>query len=307
MNGSRPSFSIVIPTYQRPARLASCLEAVRGLDYPVDRFEVVVVDDGTRPEGSVESVIHPHRTALELKLIRQSNAGPAAARNAGADQAAREFLAFTDDDCRPRPDWLEALAERFAASPDAVVGGLAVNALTADLCAAASQILVDFVRDYFRNRGAPIFPSNNLALRREVFRRLGGFDRRFPLAAGEDREFCDRAKAEGLELIQAPAAVVDHFHALTLSGFWRQHYNYGRGAWRFHRARADRGSGRVRLEPFRFYRDLICAPFRREPRRRPWPIAALLVLSQLANAAGFYRERFRRRRGRGRRETHDPA
>jgi len=296
MSASRPSFSIVIPTYQRPARLASCLEAVRRLDYPADRFEVVVVDDGTRPEGSVEAVLHPHRSALELRLIRQENAGPAAARNAGANGATHEFLAFTDDDCRPRTAWLSALAGRFARSPGAVVGGPAVNALTANACSSASQILVDYICDYFLDQGAPIFPSNNLAIKREIFLRLGGFDRRFPLAAGEDREFCDRCQARGLELVRAPDAVVDHHHALTLSGFWRQHYNYGRGAWRFHRARADRGSGRVRLEPWRFYSDLIRAPFRLEPRRRPITLTALLFLSQIANAAGFYVERFRRRR-----------
>ncbi|MBN2492746.1 MAG: glycosyl transferase, partial [Planctomycetes bacterium] len=73
--------------------------------------------------------------------------------------------------------------------------------------------------------------------------------------------------------------------------FVRQHYHYGCGAWQFHRIRAERGAQRIRLEPFRFYSDLVRAAFRRQPRRRPFTIAALLVLSQVANAAGFFLER----------------
>lgn len=291
MNESHSSFSIVIPTHQRPEQLADCLAALRRLEYPRDRFEVVVVDDGTRPEKRVEEVVRSHGDDLDLKLVRQPNAGPAAARNAGAARAARTFLAFTDDDCRPRPTWLRALAARLAAVPDALVGGRAVNAVPANVCAAASQVLVDYISDYCLQKGAPIFLSSNLAIRREVFLELGGFDRRFARAAGEDRELCDRGLARGLKLLWAPDAVVEHSHDLTLRGFVRQHYHYGCGAWQFHRIRAERGAQRIRLEPFRFYSDLVRAAFRRQPRRRPFTIAALLVLSQVANAAGFFLER----------------
>ncbi len=71
-----PSFSIVIPSYSRPGQLAECLRALSRLEYPRDRFEVIVVDDGgDRP---LDEVIAPFESNLTLTLLRQANAGPAA-------------------------------------------------------------------------------------------------------------------------------------------------------------------------------------------------------------------------------------
>jgi len=285
-----PSFSIIIPTYQRPDKLASCIQAISLLDYPAQRFEVIVVDDGTYPSDSVESVLEPYRDNLAISLIVQDNAGPASARNTGASSASCDCLAFTDDDCRPRKTWLRALAPHFSSSRECVLGGRAVNALEKNSFSSASQVLVSYICDYYLKRGAPIFPSNNLAVSREVFERIGGFDTRFPLAAGEDREFCDRCLSSGLDLLYESEAVVDHYHHLSLRGFLRQHFNYGRGALFHHRCRASRGSGRIKLEPGKFYTDLIRAPFSFAPHNRPALVSFLLLLSQGANAAGFFWE-----------------
>jgi len=93
-------------------------------------------------------------------------------------------------------------------------------------------------------------------------------------------------------------AVVEHRHAMHLRGFWRQHFNYGRGAFTCRRLEASRGAGPFRIEPVRFYFELLSSPFRSEevPRGR-LRVAALLFLSQAANALGFFRERFRRSSG----------
>src|SRR5215813_1646861 len=102
-----PRFSIVVPTYRRPAILAGCLDAVARLDYPCDRFEAIVVDDGG---GAVEL---PRAYAdVDMVLLTQAHAGPAAARNTGAARARGDFLAFTDDDCRPDPGWLSPFTAR---------------------------------------------------------------------------------------------------------------------------------------------------------------------------------------------------
>ena len=88
-----PFFTVIIPTYARPARLKACLQAFTRLAYPRDRFELMVVDDGS--PASMEPVVIPFAHALNVRLIRQENAGPAAARNAGAAHAQGSFLAFT--------------------------------------------------------------------------------------------------------------------------------------------------------------------------------------------------------------------
>lgn len=290
-----PGFSIVVPTYNRPDRLAACLDAVARIDYPVDRFEVIVVDDGSDDAAAIEAVCAQPR-AVRPHLIRQPRSGPAAARNAGAARAAQHYLAFTDDDCLPRPEWLRGFADALRESPDALCGGSTVNRLEENTYSRASQLLVSYVCDYYVKSGSPIFPSNNMALPRTGFLDIGGFDTRFPRAAGEDRELCDRWHAAGRPHVRVRTAVIEHSHKLRLRTFLKQHMNYGRAAYVFHRLRAERDAGTVKVEPLRFYVRLIGAAFAQQPRVRPIRTSILLVLSQVTNAAGFFYERARLRK-----------
>ncbi len=110
-----------------------------------------------------------------------------------------------------------------------------------------------------------------------------------PLAAAEDRELCDRWVAGGGRLAYVEEARVAHHHPMSPVGFLRQHFNYGRGAFSYHRRRLRRSAEGLRPEPLRFYADLLAYPARRGRRGVRWP--ALMILSQVANAAGYVRER----------------
>ena len=246
-----PFFTVIVPTFNRPRQLAACLQALAGLDYPHERMEVIVIDDGSpeAPTEAVETVSHQ----IAVTLLRQANAGPAMARNTGAAQAKGELLAFTDDDCAPDAQWLRALAVPFSTAREPLlVGGRTVNSLAQDACAAASQSLVDYLYAYYNTRpgGARFFASNNIALSVEGFHALGGFDTTFRSAAGEDRDFCDRWLGQGFGLVYAPDALICHAHGMTLSAFWTQHFRYGQAAFRFHQSRAQHP---LRVEPFSFY------------------------------------------------------
>lgn len=299
MERTRPFFSIIVPTYtcaepdRRPplGQLTLCLHALARLDYPRDRFEVIVVDDGSIV--SSDSVATPFREQLNLTVLAQAHAGPAAARNTGAARAKGEFLAFTDDDGMPAPDWLQALAVRFAATPDHALGGRTLNALPNNLYAAATHLLVTYLSaGSLSGPDRPqFFPSNNLALPANCFRAVGGFDPAFRFAAGEDRDLCDRWLQHGYRMTYAPEALVYHAHTLTLHGFWRQHFTYGRGGFRLRQIRARRGFGNARLEPVAFYLRLLSSPFAQTWGRHTPPLALLVVLSQLANASGFFWEK----------------
>ena len=83
-----------------------------------------------------------------------------------------------------------------------------------------------------------------MAMPVNLFRVIGLFETTF--TTSEDREFCDRSLYNGFQMIYAPEILVYHAHALTLGTFWRQHFNYGRGAFYFHRVRAQRGQGRIK-------------------------------------------------------------
>ena len=284
-------FSVVIPTYRRNAQLNACLEGFSRLNYPKDRFEIIVVDDGC-PEGP-EPVLSRWRNQLDAKLIRQANAGPAAARNHGARYARFTHLAFIDDDCVPEREWLAGLRSALDAAPGDLVGGRTLNALIDNTFSSASQELVTYLTDYFDGRDGRtrLFTSNNMALRADRFHAVGGFNTRFPRAAGEDREFCDRWVSHQRGTTFAPNAVVMHAHALTLTTFWRQHFEYGRGAASFRRARATRQGASVRVEPLRFYLQLLKFPFNDGVTIEALRTAALVVLSQMANAVGFVSSR----------------
>jgi len=132
-------------------------------------------------------------------------------------------------------------------------------------------------------------PPNRL---RWLRRGLGGFDASgFPFAS-EDRDFCDRWLASGRTLRYAPDAVVRHAHDLDLPGFVAQHVAYGRGAARYQRVRAARGTGRLRDDTsFHLDRSLWLRTLRLRPRRRAARTVALLALWQGASAAGYPLER----------------
>jgi glycosyltransferase involved in cell wall biosynthesis len=281
-------FSVVIPTYNRRDILRACLQALSRQQYPRDAFEVVVIDDGG--SDSLADLEESLDGQLLWRLHRQPRAGPAAARNLGALHAKGEYLAFTDDDCEPAPDWLVRLEQSLVKHPDCLIGGRVVNALPRNSCSAASQQLIDYLYSSYTENGAPrFFASNNFALSRRRFKDAGGFDDSFPLPAAEDRDFCARWTRSGRSMVYSPAAIVRHAHALDVSGFVRQHFRYGRGAYQFRKRTGSRGGEPPRLEPLKFYMDLLSYPIKRAGRDGIG-ISLLFVLSQFANAAGFFRE-----------------
>lgn len=290
-----PSFSIVIPTYNRPVQLAVCLQACARLDYPRDGFEVIAVDDGGA--APLDAVVARFHDVLPVKLLRQENAGPAAARNTGACEARGEFLAFTDDDCSPAPEWLQALAAQFVASPDCAVGGQTVNALTHNLYSTASQLLVSYLLSYYNcaPRAARFFPSSNLAFPTKRFRAIGGFDVTYPRAAAEDRELCDRWLHHGYRMIYAAEAVVNHANDLTFRTFLRQHFHYGQGAFCFRQVRARRRQHRIRLEPPSFYFRMLRYPFVSGQGVKAPLLTLLFIVAQTAHALGFFWKRAKER------------
>jgi len=285
---SLPVVSIVVPTYNRAARLHECLASLTRLEYPRESFEVIVVDDGSPTR--VDDVLEPFRNQLDLTLLVQCNRGPGAARNMGAAHARGALIAFIDDDCRADPQWLRALVARAEEIPGAMVGGRITNALPDNVFSTASQQLVDFLYQYYNPHAdrAQFFCSNNMAAPADLFTRLGRFDTRYTAkAAGEDRALCDKWLRRGHPLVYAVNAVVYHAHHLTLATFWSQHFGYGRGAYNFRRQRAEWTSTPVRFEGLSFYIQLVISPFARSRSARAFQLADLLAVTQIATIAGF--------------------
>jgi GT2 family glycosyltransferase len=282
-----PFFSIIIPTYNREAQLTDCLNACLALDYPRERFEVIVVDDGSVSPPS--QIIQLLKGALNVKLFSQANSGPAAARNRGAAEAQGEFIAFTDDDCTVEKEWLKSFALALTQSPEAMVGGRTINLLSENLFATASQLLIDYLYQRsmrFASKGF-FFTSNNMALSKNLFDAVGGFDVSFREAAAEDRELSARWRKLGYHMFFLPKAIVYHAHWLNFFSFYRQHFRYGRGAFYFHKKFSHQNHNMLYIEPLTFYLNIIVFPFVQSSGVKAVMLAALLCLSQIANLSGF--------------------
>ena len=293
MKQEQPFFSIIVPTLNRPAQLATCLESLACLDYPLDRFEVIVADDGSQTR--LETLVASFSNRLDIVLARQPHSGPAIARNKGAAQAKGDLLAFTDDDCTPAADWLKTLEARFAETPDIMIGGRTLNVLLDNPYSTASDLLIRYLYAYYNRNPdqAGFFTSNNLTVPKGRFRQLGGFDMSFPRAGGEDREFCERWLRHGFRMTYAPEVLIYHAHRLTLHSFCGQQFNYGRGAFRFHKLRARHRLHHLKIERSSFYVNALRYPLSEIRDTKKLLFLALIVLSQGANATGFLWEMVR--------------
>ena len=281
---AEPELSVIVPTRDRPGQLAACLAALKAQTSA--SFEVVVVDDGSLDAAAVAAVVGRVPPA---RLVHGVGRGPAAARNLGAAAARTSVLCFTDDDCRPGPGWLDTVARRIHGGAAAVAGPTR-NGQKANVCSAASQTITNhLVQASLDPSGATVrfAPTSNLACRAEVHRSLP-FDEGYPLAAGEDRDWCARLRQTGAVIAFEPDAWVAHHQDLSLRGFWRQQVRYGRGAYRLHRGPGPRRAG---LQRPRFYADLV-----REGVAGGVRTGLLVVLAQVATAVGITREALAARR-----------
>ncbi len=282
------TFSIIVPTHNRPAALGRCLNSILKLDFPPSEYEVIVINDGGCAIEEEVGIFLQDR--VPVLLLEQANQGPAAARNAAVLHSNAQFLAFTDDDCAVDRDWLKHLVCGLRENPNAIAGGRTLSGIPEKPCSLANQLLIDFLYDYYHltpgEKSQPaFFASNNMAIRREVFQAVGGFDVR--LRSAEDRDFCERIGQAGYSSIFTQSALVYHYHQLNLPQFLKLHYGYGGGNYFFHLYRKVRGWGNYRLEPINFYTGMLRYPFRGEKGWRAARLSLLLGLSQASNISGF--------------------
>lgn len=282
-------FSVIIPTFNRKNSLESCLNAVSKMDQSNGAFEVIVVDDGGKEDLS--SVVREFSDLIPLQVIKQKNKGPAEARNNGALYSKGRYLAFTDDDCCPDKFWLTELYSSFRSCDCVLVGGETLNGVTGNLFSEASQTLIQFLYNYYNpiSTKAKFFASNNMAIKKDVFQKINGFDVTTLKATAEDREICDRLTFLGYKLCYQPKAVVNHFHFLTLFSLWSQHFNYGKGAYYYRKVRAIRGQEKLKVEPLSFYGSLISYPVKQNKKFK-YGLSCLMIYIQSANVLGFFWE-----------------
>jgi GT2 family glycosyltransferase len=202
---SNIKISVVIPTWCRPSLLLDCLEALSQQYFPAEHFEVIVVSDGNDPVTASTIRAWKETSQLQLQYLQlPAKGGPAAARNMGWKNAVGQLVAFTDDDCRPAPDWLENLwcHHRQAQTPIAYTGKVVVPL-------PARKNLTDHARNTAYLAKAD-FITANCACTRETLLLTGGFDEQFTMAWREDSDLEFKLLQQDIPIRYVATAVVQH-------------------------------------------------------------------------------------------------
>lgn len=220
--GVSPFVSVVVPVRNGAETLGDCLTSILASDYPIDRREIVVVDNGSSDGTAGVARRFP------VRCVAEPTRGHGNARNRGIREARGEFVAFTDADCAVAVNWLSELVSGF---DDPSVSAVAGDMISLPPTTPAERYVS--TRKPSQTHWAlvarrPWFHFGSAAVRREAFERIGLFDPRFT-GGCEDIDLAWRLHDAGLVVRSRPQAVVFHRHRTNPSKFFRQQLGTGGG------------------------------------------------------------------------------
>ena len=233
--------SIVIPTMNRPEHLTYCLDSLTRLNH--QPHEIIVVDNDPTTNVTPNVVKQFNRVQYLAQPVR----GASAARNLGAQHCSGEIIAFVDDDERVDPNWLVQIVEAFKDPDIGATSGLVLPGEIETKSQDFFETRFSFVRGYQpryfdetffeagKFKGVPVWEiggSGNMAVRREIFLNLGGFDERLGgghAGCSEDTEFFYKLLKFGWQIAYNPRAICYHFHRSTPINLQWQIFSYMRG------------------------------------------------------------------------------
>lgn len=204
-----PAVSVIVPHLNQPAFLERCLASLLAqeplAEAGVPGFEIIVCDNGSKTLPEAQCAVDPR-----IRLVREPEPGPGPARNRGVAEAQGALLAFIDADCTAAPHWLARIAGHFATSPDQIIGGDVYIAREdasgrATLLEAFESVYSYRMKEFIDKQG--FTGTGNLAMRAEVMQQVGPFA---GIGVAEDRDWGQRALAQGRETIYVPDMIVYH-------------------------------------------------------------------------------------------------
>ena len=239
---SEYALSVVIPTYGRSQTLAQLLTLLDAQTLAPDRFEVVIVDD-----GSPEPVrVSPEEHRFAIQLFRQENAGPGAARNLAFEKCRAPLVLILNDDALPGPTVLQGHVGAHAAAPPktAVLGAFpfSENARRSPFVRLVEDSDLLFTTSGLRDgefHDWRFFWTCNLSLPLEAIRSIGGFDTAFRDPVQEDTELGYRLGLEGWRVLYRADLVCEHEHALTAEAYFRRMHLWGKNVIRMWEKHGD--------------------------------------------------------------------
>jgi len=216
-----PTLSIVIPALNSVETIGRCLQSVSQYSDP-GNVEIIVVDNGST-DGTVEKACE-----FDVRIVRVPIDGfVSRVRNQGAELARAPLIAFLDSDCLVKPDWYETVLTSFDDSQIGVVGSRCGETDKPSWVERVWQSA--YVDDQIEKRQIVDYvPSGSMALRRQLFDEIGGFDE--SLETGEDPDLCRRVRELGLDIVEDRGMQCVHLgNPQTLRAFFKREAWHGRG------------------------------------------------------------------------------
>jgi GT2 family glycosyltransferase len=225
LTSDAPHVSVIIPVYQNLAHTLACLRSIQAQP-PTSAFEVIVVDDAS-PDGSAATLDE----IVGIRLVRQTeNRGFVGTCNTGAQVARGQFLIFLNNDTQVTAGWTEELLRCFLLRPSCGIAGSQLVYPDGRLQEAGAWVFSDasaWNRGRFESRADPrmryarevdYVSGASLAIRREVFAQMHGFDTRFSPGYYEDTDLAFAVRAAGMSVWYVPGSVVVHAEGISSRG-----------------------------------------------------------------------------------------
>ncbi|SNQ59246.1 glycosyltransferase [Candidatus Methanoperedens nitratireducens] len=202
-----PFVSILLATHNRRSWLEECLGSLFNQDYPKEKYEIIVINDGSN--DGTEKVLRTYEKKAPCTFIwhTQRNQGKAAALNTGLNNTTKgEIICFTDDDCVADKNWIKNMLNAFK---DERVGGVGGTIL-----AYKPKNHVERYGGFFDQEGSVSLATGNAAYRSHIIKSVGGFDTQ--LIGLEDIDFGVRVRGKGYKLKYTSEAIIYHRNYCSL-------------------------------------------------------------------------------------------
>ncbi len=221
-----PTVSVVMPTYNRAHFLDRCLPPLFEQAYPLDRYEVVLVDDGSTDDTVRRAYELAQGWSGAFRVIQKANGGAGSARNAGWQDSSKDIIAFIDSDCTVGPTWLQTMVNALQTADAAGIGGPIVGG-DVNSWVVRYQDAVQIYRHRVRNGQVDYLITPNVAFTLAALAAVGGFKETLGV---EDTDLSYRLRNRGYRLTvteDKAAAAIHYGTPPTIRAMTRNIYRYG--------------------------------------------------------------------------------
>lgn len=212
--------SVIVPVFNAGDKVEKCIHALKRQSTE-KTYEIIIIDDGST-DGVVQEI-----TGENIRVFKQANHGPAAARNLGVEKSRGQIILFTDSDCEPIKNWIEEMVRPLG---DPQISGVKGCYLTHQKTVVPRFVQLEYEGKYKRmkrDRYIDFIDTYAAGFRKEDFLKVGKFDTRFSKPSVEDQEFSFRMWERGFRMVFNPDARVYHAHVETLWNYMKKKFRIG--------------------------------------------------------------------------------